>query len=616
MSLNLNIFRATAATLVALFSLLFHAANAAAQDSGLEKLPEAGDVVEAYSVAREWVDAFQDLPKIREPESMLAIERGTGACVILRLDGELVGIGWAPAGEDPALMVRRATGRALGNVLRHNTIAALPDDLRSRVGGRLTMELEIAGPLVPLAGLNFGEMVEQIDPGLHGAALRHNNQVAMLFPAALRTTNHAGSIGNMLPNLATEVGLALDDGAQIATRDDVSIYGFNTMHLAQARPRTAPVLTHRGDTIVALESISRDAIADLADGIVRHLLDSRWPDPADGDDQWREPLGMMGDYHPDLDQYRPLVAPPLAQALVALAFARYAVAPDVDADLAAPAGADAARILRELDRVTDIENDPRDDPATCAVIIYALSRCLQCADDEHLEELGADARAVLLGAFNVETGFDPKVHGVARAIVAGGLARLLRMDGAEVIEPELVQLAIEAAWDALPDNLAIGLLPWILWAQQDYVLATDLPMPGMERLRDIIRVLEGSRISMSRQPTPAADLVGGFDLTDHPTALADAQSCRPAAAAAILPRDPQLIAPDQAAAAMGRHLQTIRFLVQLSVRESSWWSLVEPQRALGGIRNAPWDTTQPVIAQALALITAVDTLITLDTLSR
>ena len=67
---------------------------------------------------------------------------------------------------------------------------------------------------------------------------------------------------------------------------------------------------------------------------------------------------------------------------------------------------------------------------------------------------------------------------------------------------------------------------------------------------------------------------------------------------------------------MDRHLATIRFLMQLTVRETSAWSLQNPARAMGGVRAAVWDADQPVAAQALGLLTAVETLWSLEDLAQ
>ncbi|MDY7109369.1 MAG: hypothetical protein SYC29_12105 [Planctomycetota bacterium] len=45
------------------------------------------------------------------------------------------------------------------------------------------------------------------------------------------------------------------------------------------------------------------------------------------------------------------------------------------------------------------------------------------------------------------------------------------------------------------------------------------------------------------------------------------------------------------------------------------WTIRTPQRAKGGIRAATWDLNQPVAAQAMGLLTAAETLISLDSLA-
>ena len=71
---------------------------------------------------------------------------------------------------------------------------------------------------------------------------------------------------------------------------------------------------------------------------------------------------------------------------------------------------------------------------------------------------------------------------------------------------------------------------------------------------------------------------------------------------ATMLRHPELTPPADAGVALGQHLQTIRFVMQLTVREPSLWAYRTPARVLGGVRAACWDADQPVAAQALALI--------------
>ena len=51
--------------------------------------------------------------------------------------------------------------------------------------------------------------------------------------------------------------------------------------------------------------------------------------------------------------------------------------------------------------------------------------------------------------------------------------------------------------------------------------------------------------------------------------------------------------------------------MQLAVREDDAWACRNPTRAVGGVRAATWDRDQPVGAQALSLLAASETLISL-----
>ena len=105
-------------------------------------------------------------------------------------------------------------------------------------------------------------------------------------------------------------------------------------------------------------------------------------------------------------------------------------------------------------------------------------------------------------------------------------------------------------------------------------------------------------------------MYGGFKLGSNATA----QSLRPAAYLASMLRDPSLTPPDSMEFALNKHFQTMRFAMQLAIRSSSSWSLRDPSKAIGGIRNALSDTIQPVPAQAMGLLTASETLFSLKKL--
>ena len=567
---------------------------------GAEQYPDARDVVSAYLTVRRWVDDF-NLPA--PAEAAFTLGNASGVCVILRRSGRVFGIGVDTTGDD--LMLRRAAGRAMGEVLGTPTVAALPPDEIARTGRALTLELEVAGPLVPLLGRTFAEVAEQLDPGLDGVALRRGDRVAMLPPARMRVTNTARRVEHLLPPLALDLGLNVLTLPELARRFDVSLYRFRTTHLAQAAPGDAPFSTVRGDVLVTDEQVTRAAIMDLALGIAEHLAGAMAP--------IEEPVGLMGTYLPTADRYEPLIAPPAEQALAAWALARYCRVPGLDKEVAARMAGCSRRILDELGQVSPGELDPLASAVACAAIVHAVLEHRTSLDGDGGPPLFLQAAARVRNAWTRTSGFVDieevsRVPPHAQALIVSAMSRLLAVELLG-LEAATVRQALDEVWESVPPHRRISLMPWIGWAEADYAAATGQPIAA-DPLRELRDLLDASRLGAAR--TDDADMAGGFSLDQRHPRLATAQSFRPAALLAWMIRQPALTPPDQTQVALGRMLQTMRFVMQVAVRDSLAWSCPDPRRAMGGIRTATWDWEQPVLAQALALATATEILLSLD----
>lgn len=573
---------------------------------GEPTMPDPGDVVEAYATLRGWVDAF-DLPQPDEPEASVRLRGASGVCVILRRRGRVLGTGVDAGGSE--LAVRRAAGRALGAVLADPVVSNLPPELREQVGRSLTLELEIAGTPLPILGRTFKEIADQLAPGLDGVAIRRGSRWAMLFPAQLRARNMAGRVERLLRPLATKLGLAPMSLPQLTSLHDISMYRFRSTHLAQTLPDRLPFETFRGDRIVAEKEVDAQSIAALADGIANHLIVSESP--------LRDPVGVMGTYRPVADRYDPLIAPPLEQALVAFALARFGRTPGVDAQISTRAAEAGHRILHQLRRVAPSEEDPLASAVVAAAIVHAGIEVQKL--DADCNWLVSKAASRVVEAFTVNEGFVEAdgaktitAHG--NAMIAAALSLLLKTE-TPGLAPATVRAAIDTAWDSVPEHKRVTLLPWLGWAESDFAEASARPLARIETLKRLREFLDASRIGTPARPGPP-DLAGGFALTAGNRFIADAQTLRPAAYLATMVRDRRLTPPAEAQLALGRHLKTIRFLIQLAVRKPSVWALKNPARALGGVRASPWDADQPVAAQALGLLTAAETLMSLDAMAR
>ena len=90
----------------------------------------------------------------------MALTGVTAACVLLRLDGRLVASGeaalptatlTAASANDQGVLLRRAVGRAVAKALSDSTIASVRAAVGDKVTARLSLEVELAGPVRPLA---------------------------------------------------------------------------------------------------------------------------------------------------------------------------------------------------------------------------------------------------------------------------------------------------------------------------------------------------------------------------------------------------------------------------------------------------------------------------------
>jgi len=569
--------------------------------------PDPADVVTAYLTARAWIDDF-DLPAPADPAATIALGEASGVCVILRHGGRVIGTGTDTTGD--GLMVRRATGRALSEVLGDPAVASLPAGQLASTGRALTLQLEVAGSLVPLIGKTYAHIAGQLDPGLDGVAIRRwrGDHLAMLFPARVRANNTAGRLERLLPALAVDVGLAVMPLPELARRFDVSLYRFRTIDLAQATPRGSPFQTTRGDVLVLDAAVNRASIEQLARGIADHLTASMA--------KVGEPVGLMGTYQPSSDRYEPLIAPPLEQALAAWALTRYGGLPSLDAETAARMHAVGARILEDLSVVTPVETDPLLSAVACAAIVHAALEHPTFLAGDRAPRLFLEAAARVGSGWTRQDGFidideQVPVPPHARALIASAMSRLL-VAGIDGVDDSTAREALDAAWESVAPHGRVALLPWIGWGEADYAAATDRPVASA-RLIELRDLLDGARLDRTTLVKAGdPDLAGGFELSRKRRGLATSQTLRPAALLAWMIRQPDFTPPDEASLALGRMLQTMRFITQLAVRDSLLWSCPDPDRAVGGIRQATWDWDQPVPAQALALVTAVEMLRSLE----
>jgi hypothetical protein len=336
-------------------------------------------------------------------------------------------------------------------------------------------------------------------------------------------------------------------------------------------------------------------------------------------------MGMRGDYSPAADQYQPAVAPPLEQALCAWALLRYAQCESIDRKRAGQAAVAVRTILRDLADVHQREVDPRDEPGACAVLLYLAADSPSIVNDPEIGEMVRTAATRVFASFVPGSGFrwTIKTEGggsvgqplspVSNAMLAGAMARVASRR-TELTPPgrQTIDGAIASAWSSVDHANQVTLLPWIGWAAADVAEATGQPMAHIAGLREMIGLLRRARVSADqpRGSNSAADLAGGFALAteDGQPPRPTAQSLRPMLWLAHASTDARLVPADQGASAWAEHLGSIRFLMQLAIGDLEAGMFRDAHRTGGGVCTSVWDSRQPLAAQALGLMTAVETL--------
>jgi hypothetical protein len=611
-----------------------------AAQAELVNQPDAVEVVRAYATLRQWLDEFT-APPVESPQAKVKLSNSSGVCIVLRRSGRVLGIGTDVVADD--MMLRRAAAQAMSQVLSDQALRGMltrigsdkknPNSaqdvaqLQREIGRSICIELEVAGKRSPLIGQSLEQMASKLDPGVDGAAMRVNQDWHVAFPSQLRSANASQEPERVLEKLVLTSSFPLKDVRTISQRNDVGMYSFRSITLSQSEPNRQPNQLFRGDIIVPQSAVTSQSVAKLANRIALHLVNSMWPEPAPGEQGARlhqpQPLGVMGDYEIATDRTQPLFAPPLEQALAAFALHRYAKVEVIDDAIAASAMQCAMRILRELAQVTDREIDPFSQPLACAAIVYAVSEMPALRTDPVVGPLFRQAARIVVDSFSdagifatarVVTSTTLPVPPMSQAMLAGALMRLLAMNEESFtrLDREFVRKALDAAWASAPSNEHVELLPWIGWAETEYARHTRQPLKHADDLRKLIEMLEQSRIGSGR---PASlDLQGGLNLVSASSSnigspRATSQTLRPATWLMSVPSNPLYAEFVNTGQLQQGNSSTLRFLMQLTVREPFAIPLRDAKRALGGVRQSAWNSAQPVAAQALGLITASEYLL-------
>lgn len=349
-----------------------HASEASQAQAVAAVAPGEADALNAYLAARAWLDA-DALPAEESAAARVRLDGTAAVCVLLRLDGRLVGSGDAAlAGAsfdanapDRDLLLRRAVGRAVTKALSDSTIGAVRAAVGDKVTARLSLEVELAGSVRPLIGRTIAEASLRVDAGDEGVALLRGEQCFRAFPSRLLAADIASRPDRAITALILEAGLPVKDLNAFSAEDRVSLGRFATIRLRADTPADPPSQVTRAGRVIEAFELTPGRVRNLASQLAARLAGQVVPrDPADP----AKGVALLGTLNPTADAYAPPFATARDAALGAVALAAAASSEGLSEPTRARARAQAAQLALSLDA---LGGEERDAAVDCLLAIAA-----------------------------------------------------------------------------------------------------------------------------------------------------------------------------------------------------------------------------------------------------
>ena len=558
-------------------------------------VPPEATALDAYLLARRWLDD-DTLPAEDAPDARIDLGSTAAVCVILRLDGRLVGAGEAAiavgaGGDEPALLLRRALGRAVSKALADDTIDAVRKAMGDKSGARaalpvtarLALEVELAGPIRPLIGRTIADASRRLILGDEGVAVLRADAAHRAYPSRLLAADIAARPDRTIAGLLIEAGLPVKDLGQYAAEERVSLGRFATIRLRAATPEGVPERVERCGRLIELAELTPGRIEALAGQLAARLAGQ----VVAGE----RGAFLLGTLNPTKDLHDPLVAPPRDAALATLALARAARSTKLPEPIRSRARAQALALASPL---VAAPAEPAD-AAFEFLLAIAVGELEQgeleqgeleqaeLEQAEHRQEQprrGAPERAALREACRARVDRLAPLPADGRPTPESAVLRALQAAAALSLDaaggPERAQKIVAALATTYRGSEALLLdaaLPLSLTLA--HPRATDATRAELARmlgeLSQLFRRMQINRTSDEFADLPA-DIDGGLMLPGATIGVPDSSSL-PLAAALVI-AEPWLD-PAEAAARRSAGTRSVRFLAQ-HVADDPW---------LGGIRN-------------------------------
>lgn len=542
----------------------------------------------AFSEVVEWVQSLE------APAGVTGATRGfSGASVTLRLGGRVLGRG-SEIGPGDGAPVLRAARTAIEEARERLPLDrdALWEERARLLAGEILVDVELAGPLIPLPGKTDGERRLRVRPGLHGVAFRLGDEVAGVFPGEMLSTGTSADLA--MGRLRVELTGRIAEALEPDRASGGAYYRFETTQVAQIEPGGAGVFLHRGGRVAPGFSGLPELRA-FADRLAARML-SRVVTGEDGD-TW-----FAGTLDPLTGRFEPERAKAWEVASAAFALARYAEAPGVDGHTRNQ----ALQVARELVRASARGEGPGDDvEAAMWLLAYHASGASSAATDRFAEACVARARDGF-----IDGRWREGLSISERAALAAALAFAARSDEDRLIARE----ALGALYERTGVGDRVGLLPWVGWAELE-LAGPNERIAAAPVLRETRALVWLHQVTPTDVEPPDADWVGGVVFTGSSGPLPSWTSLRPLSFIATMLGDARLTPPAERGTEIARLMRSLRFVRQLSAAREEAHMYRSPSESIGGVRISLRDQRMPPAATAFALVTVSEALASLEWVS-
>jgi len=553
-----------------------------------------------YEQVESWVRDW-DVPSAESPQA--ASEPICAAIVTLRLDGKVFGRGSAASPDPDRLLLWQATSEAINSANSKLTKErdAMWDAFIKQLSQRITITVEVGDELVPVSASELGMPGFGYSPGSMGFAARLGDESDAIGPEQqiVRRGDPAQSTAALAMTLSNDANLVMQSPETLSEQGFV-FYRWSPMVLAQPAPGLGAVFTDRGGRVIGDDEVTMRSIKELGEQIAGHLMNRRW--------EGIEDYGFVGTLEPVSGKSSSAFAGAFEQAIGAYALLRYGA--DGENKIQRDSVIAGRDVLKELARVEKREQEPSEDPiASCMTIVALAELPLEMIlGDKDLGQLRTGCLAMLDTLYSEQGGFDESVPDAARGLVAHALSASAKIDPRD--RTGLTRSAIARVFLETPPELLVSQMPFLAWAQIDSVeVVEEIPSrPALRQMRDLVWEHQLRRSDLEWIDR---DLVGGIVFTRAAAPLPSWSCLRPLTAIATMLGDERLteggFASGEAPMQIGRLVDSVRFVRQLSAEGELMHLYSEVDDAQWGVRMALWDQRMPIESSAMALLMLTET---------